>query len=157
MSDGQACSACSPCESNESSKFQTVLPSAASRRESLAQRNSRIALAYHTAVFTRYELDAIDEHVAEDIVQHKVSVPDGRAHLREFCERLARERPRRSNRIVRVIADEDFAVLHGHITDPETGEEAVSVDIVRMKDGKIVEHWEVVEAVPAGSDARTRL
>jgi predicted SnoaL-like aldol condensation-catalyzing enzyme len=129
----------------------------ASGQESLAQRNARIALAYHSAVFARYELDAIDEHVAEDIVQHKESVPDGRAHLREFCERLAERQPRRRNRIVRVIADDDFAVLHGHITDTDTGEEAVAVDIVRMMDGKIVEHWEVVEAVPDGSDARTRL
>lgn len=131
--------------------------SRASEGESLAQRNARIALAYHSSVFARYELDAIEEHVAEHLVQHKESVPDGRAQLRAFCERLAEQRPRRRNRIVRVIADDDFAVLHGHITDADTGEEAVAVDIVRMVDGKIVEHWEVVEAVPAGSDARTRL
>jgi predicted SnoaL-like aldol condensation-catalyzing enzyme len=129
----------------------------ASGHESPAQRNARIALAYHSAVFARYELDAIEEHVAEDLVQHKESVPDGRAHLRDFCERLAEQQPRRTNRIVRVIADDDFVVLHGHITDADTGEEAVAVDIVRMMDGKIVEHWEVVEAVPAGSDARARL
>jgi predicted SnoaL-like aldol condensation-catalyzing enzyme len=116
----------------------------------LSERNARIVRDFHDAVFNRYELEAILEHVTVDFIEHKPTIEDGRASLLRYCERLASAKPDRRNTILRLIADDEFVALHGHIVDPHAGVESIAVDIFRMRDGMIAEHWEVVEPVSAG-------
>lgn len=115
-----------------------------------AETNLRNALDFHNAVFNRYELEAIERYVSDDFIEHKPSIEDGRQSLIDYCTSLAATRPHRRNTIVRAVADDDYAVLHGRITDPDGGVERAAVDIFRMRGGMICEHWEVVQPIEAG-------
>jgi predicted SnoaL-like aldol condensation-catalyzing enzyme len=87
------------------------------------------------------DLAVVDELVAEDFVQHNPQVQSGREAFRGF---LAAVSPVQST-VYRVIADGDLVAIHHHFT---TFDSAV-VDIFRVVDGKVVEHWDVIQPVPA--------
>lgn len=86
------------------------------------------------------DLAVVDELVAEDFVQHNPQVPSGRAAFRDF---LAAVTPVEAT-VHRVIADGDLVAIHHHFV---TFGSAV-IDVFRVVDGKVVEHWDVIQPVP---------
>jgi predicted SnoaL-like aldol condensation-catalyzing enzyme len=50
--------------------------------------------------------------------------------------------------IKRVIADAEFAVVHYHMIPPDDARGVAVIDVWRLVDGRIVEHWDVVQSVP---------
>lgn len=86
------------------------------------------------------DLDVVDELVAHDFVQHNPQVPSGREAFRTF---LAAVTPVEST-VHRVIADDDLVAIHHHFVSFG----AAVVDIFRVVDGQVVEHWDVVQPVP---------
>jgi len=86
------------------------------------------------------DLTVVDELVADDFVQHNPQVQSGREAFRGF---LAAVTPVEST-VHRVIADGDLVAIHHHFA---TFNSAV-VDIFRVVDGTVVEHWDVIQPVP---------
>lgn len=89
-----------------------------------------------------------DECFAESYIQHSPHVPDGRdAVLSLFAKRFETHR-HISTSIKRTATSGDLVWIHQHVMgSPEDRGNAV-VNIFRMEDGKFVEHWNVVQAVP---------
>lgn len=95
--------------------------------------------------------DLAEQYLAEDLIQHNPGLPDGRAPLVAFIEQFKRQLPDGRFRVRRVIADGDLAVAHSlFVTGADGGAQAV-VDIFRIVEGRIVEHWDVKEPVPETS------
>ena len=93
---------------------------------------------------------AIDKYIADEYVQHNPNVADGREGLRALIESFPprAENAGPSGKIVRVIAEGDLVVLHvKNYGWPQPNGGAI-VDIFRVTDGKIVEHWDVMQAIP---------
>lgn len=91
---------------------------------------------------------AFETWVAPDYIQHKPTLPDGREAVVEFLEKLLERFPERSFTIHRVIASDDLVAVHYHSqATPEDRGFAV-VDIFRVEDCQMVEHWDVVQPVP---------
>ena len=89
--------------------------------------------------------------VADDYTQHNPDVPDGKAPFVGYFSGFFKENPQSRARIVRSATDGDLVYLHVHSTNgPEDRGQAV-VDIFRVDDGVIVEHWDVIQDVPAES------
>ena len=94
---------------------------------------------------------AFENWVASDYVQHKATLPDGREAVIGFLEDLLERYPDRIFTIHRVIASDDLVAVHYHSqATPEDLGFAV-VDIFRVENCRIVEHWDVVQPVPAQS------
>lgn len=94
---------------------------------------------------------AFESWVASDYVQHKAALPDGREAVIGFLEDLFERFPDRIFTIHRVIASDDLVAVHYHSqATPEDLGFAV-VDIFRVENCRIVEHWDVVQPVPAQS------
>jgi predicted SnoaL-like aldol condensation-catalyzing enzyme len=91
---------------------------------------------------------AFERHVAPDYIQHNPGIPDGRdAAIRALAPMFAEKE--REFRIKQIVVDGPIAVIHVHAI-PTPGARGASVfDMYRLKDGKIVEHWDAIQPVPA--------
>lgn len=85
------------------------------------------------------DLAVIDELVADDFIQHNPQVPSGREAFRGFIASVAPVEAR----VYRVLADADFVALHHHFMSFGSA----VVDIFRVVDGKVIEHWDVIQPV----------
>ncbi len=94
---------------------------------------------------------AFESWVHPDYIQHKATLPNGRDAVINFLEKLLERYPERIFTIHRVIASDDLVAVHYHSqATPEDLGFAV-VDIFRVEDCRMVEHWDVVQPVPEQS------
>src|ERR671929_74104 len=81
-------------------------------------------------------------------LQHNPGAPDGIEGFRGFVNFLKEKFPNSKSEIKRVFAEGDFVILHVHaVREPGTRGRAI-VDIFRLENGKIVEHWDVAQDIP---------
>jgi predicted SnoaL-like aldol condensation-catalyzing enzyme len=91
---------------------------------------------------------AIEKYVGGSYIQHNPTVADGSLPFIDFVNGFVAKNPHLHVDIKRVIAEGDLVVTHVHITTSETDRGVAAIDIFRIEDGKIVEHWDVVQPVP---------
>ncbi|GAA2804131.1 nuclear transport factor 2 family protein [Crossiella cryophila] len=91
---------------------------------------------------------AFARYVHPDYVQHNPHAPDGAAASASFLGGFLGQFPELRLEIKRVFADGDHVITHCHMRlTPESRGSAI-MDIVRLRDGLIAEHWDVAQDVP---------
>ena len=114
--------------------------------------NRAVALRYMQEFINQRDMDALDELMVADWIAHNPTEGNGRDALKQLAAGWFQQFPELHADVKRVFADGDFVVTHTHYTvnaadrgnDWAPGSGA-TVDIFRMKHGKIVEHWDVVQ------------
>lgn len=110
--------------------------------------NKAMVVHFYDQLFNHGNLAVIDRYVRPDYIQHNPNSPDGLDALCHFVTGLRAAHPDLHVTIERAIADGNLVMLHSNsVTDPGTKGQAI-VDIFRIQDGKIAEHWDVIEQVP---------
>ena len=112
----------------------------------------RLVLDFFDLAFVKREPEqAAERYLGASYTQHNPTAPDGAAVFPNLIGGLFAHAPDASFHLKRAIAEDDLVVLHYHLKlFPDDLGQAI-VDIFRVEDGRIVEHWDVVQAVPAES------
>lgn len=117
------------------------------------EANKQLVVNFYTDVIINAQHEKIDQYVADGYIQHNPTLKDGKEALRNFVKSLVPPSGEvvPSSEIVRVIAEDDLVVLHvKHYFWPGKNGGAI-VDIFRVEDGLIAEHWDVIQAIPETS------
>lgn len=114
-----------------------------------AQANTRTVLAFYEQAVKRRDFAAAARFLAPVLIQHRNDAADGAEGLREFIDRMRASYPRSHYEVKRVFADGDYVVLHVHVVREPGARGSAHVDIFRLQGGKVAEHWDVDEPIPA--------
>ncbi|WP_395703041.1 nuclear transport factor 2 family protein [Aquabacterium sp.] len=123
---------------------------AAAARHNPAQANKALVLKAYQALFGDHDLTALDRYWAKDYIQHNPMMGDGTEAVKQFVEKLGLlNAPKFKVEFLRVAAEGDLVFLQTRQPKAGNAPEMVIVDIFRVENGKIAEHWDVMQAVPA--------
>lgn len=112
-------------------------------------RNKQNAIAFYDLMFNQCKPEeAIEQYVGDVYIQHNPHVGDGKAAFIVYFNRMAQEYPDKKVVVKRAVAEDNLVVLHCHQTWPGDKDYA-GIDIFRFDEqGKIVEHWDVLQVIP---------
>jgi predicted SnoaL-like aldol condensation-catalyzing enzyme len=112
------------------------------------QKNLDAVLDFYEAVINGQQYERAMEFLDDNYIQHKPEVEDGPEGVLNFVRRVYEQSPRHRARIVRSFVEDDYVFLHVHITNAVEAENLAVMDIFRVEDGKLMEHWDVAMPVP---------
>ena len=120
------------------------------RQEKLVEEaNRRLVANMYERVLKPLDSGPVDEFFARDYVQHNPLAATGAQGLKDFLDWARARAPTAEHRVKRMFVDGDYVIAHVHvIINPGDTGNAV-VDIFRVANGRIAEHWDVAQEVPA--------
>ena len=122
----------------------SVIPALAADLEA----NKKAVLEFYEAGLNKKDFEAAAKYFGPKYIQHNPGAPDGIEGFKTFVNFLKEKFPQSHSEIRRVFADGDHVILHVHaVREPGTRGRAI-VDIFRLENGKIVEHWDVRQEIP---------
>jgi len=113
------------------------------------ESNKKTVVAFFTRAYNDYEpADAVAKYVGSQYIQHNPDTAEGAAAFVESTKQWIAQSPKVSVEIKRVIAEGDLVVTHDLVRCSPDDRGFAGIDIFRLENGKIVEHWDARQPVP---------
>jgi predicted SnoaL-like aldol condensation-catalyzing enzyme len=121
------------------------------------KKNREIVETFCNDVFVNHDLSLLDNYMRDDYIQHNPDVPQGKKGFIEFFKNTFKAIPDFRYTLDKIVADGDLVMIYCRTTGTHTGGEWLGkqasgnkldfnvVDIFRIQDGKIAEHWDVAD------------
>ena len=115
------------------------------------ERNKQFVAEFYDLIINQKDYEKAKAYMGPRYRQHNPLVKDRPEGLRDFIEYLKTNAPHAHSEIVRSFAEGDYVILHVHsIRQPGTRGRAI-IEIFRLENGLIDEHWDVIQEIPADS------
>ncbi len=115
------------------------------------EANKKAVVEFYDLAINQKNFDAASKFLGSRYIQHNPRAADGPEGLKGFLAFLRDKFPNYHSDIKRVFADGDYVILHVHnVPTPGSRGNAI-IDIFKLENGKIVEHWDVRQEVPEQS------
>jgi predicted SnoaL-like aldol condensation-catalyzing enzyme len=126
----------------------TALADGSAAAQTQQEANKKIVVDFYDKALNQKDFEAASKYLGARYTQHNPNAPDGPEGLKTFLQFLKEKFPNSHSEIKRVFADGDFVIVHVHaVREPGTRGNAI-VDIFKLENGKVVEHWDVVQPIP---------
>lgn len=113
------------------------------------ERNKKLVLAFYDQLINEKNFEAARKYMADDYRQHNPTAANGPEGLRLWLEEFKRMFPNLRATVRRCIAEGDYVVLHVQGDSGPSPHGTAVVDIFRVENGKVAEHWDVIQPIPA--------
>jgi len=137
------------------SRVRAALDDVAAAPPDVLARNKRNVIEFYDLAFNKSKpREAIAQYAGDQYKQHNPEVPDGKDGFVWYFEKMAKDYPGKKLVMRRVFAEGNHVIVHCWSRFPSWlgDSEFVAIDIFRLDDnGKIVEHWDVLQRVPRAS------
>ena len=125
---------------------------------STPEENKRLVETLCKTVFQKHDFSKLDDIMRDDYIQHNPDTPQGKAGFKQFFEEIFKGLPDFSYTIKKIVAEGDTVMMYSTTTathlgewlgNPPTGNKLKFdvVDIFRIENGKIAEHWDVADTL----------
>ena len=111
------------------------------------QANLDLVLGMFAEVLNPMDSDAVDRFIAPGYIQHNQSVEPGREALKAFLDLIREQTPQAVHDIKRAFVDGDHVTVHYPVRRWPGDSGWAVIDIFRVEDGMIAEHWDVMQDV----------
>ena len=112
----------------------------------LQESNKKMVVEFYQELFGDKNPDAINKYIGDKYIQHNPGLPDGKEALLQAIKVWFKDAPKEKVDFRHVAADGDLVFLH--VRSKLGPKVRAIVDIFRIENGKIVEHWDVIQEVP---------
>jgi predicted SnoaL-like aldol condensation-catalyzing enzyme len=125
---------------------------AANARAARISANKRLVLAFYEQIIGRKDFEGGRKFMGDTYRQHSPYAVDGHEGLAAFVKYFRENFPNHRYEVKKVIAEGDMVVLHLHGMGGMNPHGEQVVDFFRVQDGKVVEHWDVIQPIPEKSE-----
>ena len=134
------------------SAFALILSAPALAADAIQmERNKQTVRALYEAALNKKDFEEASKYLGSKYIQHNPVAADGPEGLKAFIAFLREKFHNNRSEIKRIFADGDYVIVHVHaVREPGTRGNAI-IDIFRLEDGKVVEHWDVIQPIPEKS------
>ena len=115
------------------------------------EANKKAVQEFYDSVINKKDFASARKYMGDRYKQHNPLVADGPEGLKTFIEFLKTNFPDARSEIKRVFADGDYVILHVHSIRPPNMRGRAIIEIFRLDNGKIDEHWDVIQEIPEES------
>lgn len=119
--------------------------------ESSLEANKEVVKRFYDLAINKKDFESAKQYLGKHYTQHNPIAADGPEGLKTFIEFLKTNFPDARSEIKRIFADGDYVILHVHSIRPPNMRGRAIIEIFRMADGKIDEHWDVIQDIPETS------
>jgi predicted SnoaL-like aldol condensation-catalyzing enzyme len=117
-------------------------------RTAQEQANHDHVIAMYTHVLMALDSTRVDDYIRPDYIQHSTLAEPGVQALKDWLDARRADSPDAKQTIHRSFADGDHVIVHVHVSRWPGDPGFAVVDMFRMQDGMIAEHWDVLQEVP---------
>ena len=110
-------------------------------------QNLRLVEEMYEAVLKPLDSSQVDRFIAPDYIQHSPLAASGSEPLKKFLDEIKQQSPDGQHHIKRMFADGDHVIVHTHVIRYKGDAGMAVVDIFRIENNMLVEHWDVIQEI----------
>ncbi|KTD76578.1 ester cyclase [Legionella waltersii] len=113
------------------------------------ETNKQIVAQFYQKALNEKNFAAAESYLGAKYIQHNPLAQDGKDGLKNYIAYLKKTYPQSHSEVKRIMADGDYVVVHVNSVLEQGTKGRAIIDIFRLENNKICEHWDVIQPIPA--------